>query len=44
MRVPEYEEWLVARAAQPPPGMRLGLYSGLAGVALVAWADQVLSE
>ena len=31
--VPEYEEWLATRAAQPPPGTRLGLYSGLAGVA-----------
>jgi hypothetical protein len=32
-RVPEYEEWLVTRAAQPPKGTRLGLYDGLAGVA-----------
>jgi class III lanthionine synthetase len=33
VRVPEYEEWLASRAAQPPQGIRLGLYSGLAGVA-----------
>lgn len=33
VRVPEYEEWLAARAAQPPQGIRLGLYSGLSGVA-----------
>jgi tRNA A-37 threonylcarbamoyl transferase component Bud32 len=33
VRVPEYEEWLVTRAAEPPRGMRLGLYDGLAGVA-----------
>jgi tRNA A-37 threonylcarbamoyl transferase component Bud32 len=33
VRVPEYEEWLVTRAAQPPKGTRLGLYDGLAGVA-----------
>ena len=33
VRVPEYEDWLAARAAQPPQGARLGLYSGLAGVA-----------
>jgi tRNA A-37 threonylcarbamoyl transferase component Bud32 len=33
VRVPEYEEWLAARAAEPPKGMRLGLYDGLAGVA-----------
>jgi hypothetical protein len=32
-RVPEYEEWLVTRAAEPPRGTRLGLYDGLAGVA-----------
>ena len=32
-RVPEYEEWLVARAANPVKGSRLGLYDGLAGVA-----------
>jgi hypothetical protein len=31
--VPEYEEWLAARAAEPPKGTRLGLYDGLAGVA-----------
>jgi hypothetical protein len=33
VRVPEYEEWLVARAAEPPRGTHLGLYDGLAGVA-----------
>jgi tRNA A-37 threonylcarbamoyl transferase component Bud32 len=33
VRVPEYEEWLATRAAQPAQGTRLGLYSGLAGVA-----------
>jgi tRNA A-37 threonylcarbamoyl transferase component Bud32 len=33
VRVPEYEEWLVTRAVEPPHGTRLGLYDGLAGVA-----------
>jgi hypothetical protein len=33
VRVPEYEEWLVTRAAEPLRGTRLGLYDGLAGVA-----------
>jgi tRNA A-37 threonylcarbamoyl transferase component Bud32 len=33
VRVPEYEEWLIARAANPVEGSRLGLYDGLAGVA-----------
>lgn len=33
VRVPEYEEWLVTHAAEPPKGTRLGLYDGLAGVA-----------
>jgi class III lanthionine synthetase len=33
VRVPEYEEWLATHAAEPPQGTRLGLYSGLAGVA-----------
>jgi predicted Ser/Thr protein kinase len=33
VRVPEYEEWLIARAAHPARGGRLGLYDGLAGVA-----------
>jgi tRNA A-37 threonylcarbamoyl transferase component Bud32 len=33
VRVPEYEEWLVTRAADPPRGTQLGLYDGLAGVA-----------
>jgi tRNA A-37 threonylcarbamoyl transferase component Bud32 len=33
VRVPEYEEWLVTRVAEPPKGMRLGLYDGLAGAA-----------
>ena len=33
VRIPEYEEWLVAQAADPPQGTHLGLYDGLAGVA-----------
>ena len=33
VRVPEYEEWLVTQAADPPRGAHLGLYDGLAGVA-----------
>ena len=33
VRVPEYEEWLVRRATEPPEGTRLGLYDGLAGAA-----------
>ena len=33
VRVPEYEQWLVTRAAEPPRGTPLGLYDGLAGVA-----------
>jgi tRNA A-37 threonylcarbamoyl transferase component Bud32 len=33
VRVPEYEDWLVRRAADPPKGTHLGLYDGLAGVA-----------
>jgi tRNA A-37 threonylcarbamoyl transferase component Bud32 len=33
VRVPEYEEWLATRAGRPPQGTRLGLYSGLTGVA-----------
>jgi Protein kinase domain len=33
VRVPEYEEWLVRRAAEPPAGAHLGLYDGLAGTA-----------
>jgi hypothetical protein len=33
VRVPGYEEWLIARAADPARGSRLGLYDGLAGVA-----------
>lgn len=35
LRVPQYESWLLARAADPPRGGRLGLYDGLAGVAWV---------
>jgi predicted Ser/Thr protein kinase len=35
VRVPEYEEWLLARAADPVRGSHLGLYDGLAGVACV---------
>lgn len=35
-RYPEYEEWLLDRAAQPTPGKtRLGFYDGLHGVAYV---------
>jgi hypothetical protein len=33
VRVPDYEEWLIARAENPVKGSRLGLYDGLAGVA-----------
>ena len=33
VRIPEYEEWFIARAADPARGSRLGLYDGLAGVA-----------
>ena len=33
VRMPEWEEWLIARAANPVRGSRLGLYDGLAGVA-----------
>ncbi len=33
LRVPEYEDWLIARTATPVKGSRLGLYDGLAGVA-----------
>jgi tRNA A-37 threonylcarbamoyl transferase component Bud32 len=32
---PQHEEWLVERAADPPPGTPLGLYDGLYGVAYV---------
>jgi class III lanthionine synthetase len=35
LRVPEYEEWLLARVADPVRGSHLGLYDGLAGVACV---------
>jgi predicted Ser/Thr protein kinase len=35
VRVPEYEEWLIERAANPVRGSRLGLYDGLAGLAYV---------
>ncbi|MFC3348614.1 class III lanthionine synthetase LanKC [Streptomyces echinoruber] len=34
-RYEEGERWLLARTAPPPPGTPLGLYDGLAGVALV---------
>jgi tRNA A-37 threonylcarbamoyl transferase component Bud32 len=34
-RVPEIEEWLIARAASPARGTPLGLYDGLAGVGYV---------
>ncbi|MGD0558897.1 MAG: class III lanthionine synthetase LanKC [Streptosporangiaceae bacterium] len=33
VRVPDYEEWLIARAAAPVRSTGLGLYDGLAGVA-----------
>jgi tRNA A-37 threonylcarbamoyl transferase component Bud32 len=32
-RFPEFEDWLVRRALQPPSGSRLGFYDGLHGVA-----------
>jgi hypothetical protein len=32
---PEHAEWLIARAADPVPGARLGLYDGMLGVAWV---------
>lgn len=32
-RHPEHEEWLVERALHPQPGVRLGFYDGLHGVA-----------
>jgi hypothetical protein len=35
LRVPEYEEWLITRAADPAKGSRLGLFDGLAGVAFI---------
>ena len=35
VRVPEYEEWLISRVAEPDRASRLGYYDGLAGV---AWA------
>jgi hypothetical protein len=35
VRVPEYEEWLIERAANPVKGSRLGLYDGLAGLTYV---------
>jgi predicted Ser/Thr protein kinase len=37
VRVPEYEQWLIDRAADPARGSRLGLYDGLAGVAYTLW-------
>lgn len=33
LRIPEHEEWLIARSASPAKGCGLGLYDGLAGVA-----------
>jgi len=33
VRVPDYEEWLLKRTAEPVPGIRLGLYEGQAGIA-----------
>lgn len=35
VRVPEYEEWLIRRAAEPDKASRLGCFDGLAGVAWV---------
>jgi predicted Ser/Thr protein kinase len=35
LRIPEYEEWLRARAVRPVTGSRIGLYDGLGGVAWV---------
>ncbi|MCA1677706.1 MAG: hypothetical protein LC777_01550, partial [Actinobacteria bacterium] len=32
-RYPEYEQWLIERAMNPPPGTRIGFYDGLHGVA-----------
>jgi tRNA A-37 threonylcarbamoyl transferase component Bud32 len=34
-RYPQYEEWLVRHATDPPAGTRLGFYDGLHGVAYV---------
>jgi hypothetical protein len=34
-RFPEHEEWLISRALAPAPGVRIGLYDGLLGVACV---------
>jgi len=34
-RYPEHEEWLVRRAMDPQPGMRIGFYDGLHGIAYV---------
>ena len=33
VRVPDYEAWLLERIAKPVPGIRLGLYEGMAGIA-----------
>jgi hypothetical protein len=35
VREPDWEDWLVSRAQDPPAGMSLGLYDGLSGVAWV---------
>jgi hypothetical protein len=35
VRVPEYEEWLIRRVAEPDRASRLGYWDGLAGVAWV---------
>jgi hypothetical protein len=35
VREPDWEDWLLSRAQDPPPGMSLGLYDGLPGVAWV---------
>lgn len=33
VRVPDYEQWLIERIAKPVPGIQLGLYDGLTGIA-----------
>lgn len=34
-RFPQHEDWLISRAMAPAPGIKLGLYDGLIGVACV---------
>lgn len=33
LRVPEYEEWLLRRVNNPPPGIPIGCWDGLSGIA-----------